>query len=894
MKKPSVSKQLAVFTVLWLLLPGSLMALGTKDRANTQSKPQEPPIKETVVFEDNFEQALQGWTGRASEVINLVENKASDGKKALSISGRTSTWNGPIRDITAILKAGNSYKIGLWVLYEEGTEKLDFTLSLERTIGTSKDYLNLGGGTVPRGDWTFLESTYTVPVTKNPAQYRLYVETKYKQDDQATKDDLTPFYIDGVKIVQLPPPKPAQAETDIPAFYTFFKNLPIGAAITSADLDASRLHNRLLRHFNAFVYENEMKQDAIQPTEGRFVFDKADALIAFVQKQNARVRGHTLVWHNQYPKWFFQDPQDPTAQVSKELLLSRIETHIRTVVGRYKGKVYAWDVVNEVVDESGALRNSPYLKIVGSDEYIAKAFRWAREADPKAQLFINDYNIEFKGPKQDGLFNLVKKLKEEGIPIDGVGLQAHISIGFPTVNDMRNAIRRFASLGVKVHITELDMSIYSSGSEPKKEADRETLLAQADKYRELFTMFQEEAVAGNLDMVMLWGLSDDRTWLNNFPTPGRGDYPLLFGKDLRAKSAYWAIVDPTKLPIGIKNGYAYKLETIDLSNRMWNYLMNIPIQDQKGNTFGSYKVAWNNNTLAVLVTVQDDTADKQDSVTVYVEPKNRRQEKRSDDLVSISLPRTKATADNGKEYTVQMAFPFYAKAETKAGFDIVITDGSSKGKLVQSWNDYTNSQENSTINFGTLTFKVLPRTLDVKKGTVTIGRARDPLWDSAEPIPMNVKTVGVTEDGSEFRLLWDEEYLYVLIDVKDNLLNDKNSNPWEQDSVEVFIDQNNGKTSSYEADDAQYRVNFRNQKSYNGGDELRFQSATRVVLGGYWVAMAVPLTHIKATAGSLLGFDVQINEADASGNRLGIRNWHNDTNMGYKDPSGFGIIRLVE
>lgn len=891
-KKSLVRFLVSVF--FCVLFPSVIFAMGKKDQSQTSAKPAEEVLSEKIVFEESFEGTPVGWTGRASEAVTIKEGPAAEGKKYLDISNRKGTWNGPIRDVTPVLKPGQTYRIGVWIKFDEGPASQNFTISLERTLGGSKDYFNLGGGKVPKGEWTYLEATYSVPVTKAEAQYRLYVETPYKSDEQATADDLIPFALDAVQIVQLPPPRPPQVETNIPAFYTLFTNLPIGAAINSGDLDPSKLHHGLLRHFNAFVYENEMKQDAMQPAEGRFVFDKADAFVAFGQKQKAKLRGHTLLWHSQVPAWFFQDPTDPSKPASKELLLSRIEKHIKTVVGRYKGKVDSWDVVNEVVDDNGNLRNSPYLRIVGSDEYIAKAFRWAREADPNAKLFINDYNIEYKGAKQDALFNLVKKLKDEGVPIDGVGLQAHISVGFPTVNDIRNAIRRFASLGVKVQVTELDMSIYSSGNEAKKEADREILLEQAYKYRDLFTMFQEEARAGNLDMVVLWGLSDDRTWLNNFPVPGRADHPLLFGKDLRAKPAYWALVDPSKLPIGIKNIFAYKTDKIDLSASVWAFSKSQPIVDQKGKEYGSFKVVWTDKEVVVLVTVLDDSSHKDDEVRLYVEPKNRRMEKRSDDLVVLSVPRSQAVNDTGKEYQILAKLPVSLKVEGKVGFDIQLINASAGGKQVQSWNDYTNNQEKNSLNYGTLTMKVLPRTLTVKRGTITVDRVKDALWDTVEPVPMTVKTMGVTEDGSQFRVLWDDDYLYVLMEVKDELLNDKNSNPWEQDSVEVFIDQNNAKTTSYEADDAQYRVNFRNVRTFNGGDENRFLSSTRVMVGGYWVEMAVPFTHVKPQPGALIGFDVQINEADASGNRIGIRNWHNNTNLGYKDPSGLGIILLVE
>ena len=880
--------------VLWLFIPISAIAMGTKEQTKDTVNAEKPLSTERLVFEDSFELALQGWTSRASEELTIAEGKSADGKKALLIANRTGTWNGPIRDVTAFLLPGNRYKIGLWLLYEEGPDKQDFMVSMERTVGSSQDYLNLGGGSIPRGDWTYIECTYSVPISKNPAKYRMYIETKYMQDDQATKDDLIPFYIDGVRIMQLPPPMPAKVEADIPLFYTYFKNLPIGAAINSPDLDASKMHHGLLRHFNVFVYENEMKPEAMQPVEGRFVFDKADALASYAQNQNVKLRGHTLVWHNQYPKWFFQDSTDPSKQTSREILLSRIENHIKTIVSRYKGKIDSWDVVNEVIDDNGNLRDSQYLKIIGSDEYIRKAFQWAREADPRAKLFINDYNIEYKGPKQDALYNLVKTMKDEGVPIDGVGLQAHISVGFPTVNDIRNAIRRFASLGVKVQITELDMSIYGSSSDPKKEADREILLEQAAKYRELFTMFQEEATAGNLDMVVLWGLSDDRTWLNNFPVAGRTDYPLLFGKDLRAKPAYWAIMDPTKLPIGIKNVMAYKLDTVELSNPLWSYITNTPIMDQKGADYGFFKAAWNEKNLNAVVTVFDDSPHSDDQVKLLMVPKNRRQDNKSDELVVAAVSRKNALLDDGTSYTVMITIPVQLKIESKVGFDLQLVNGSAKKTTIQSWNDYTNKQEENTMNMGTLLLKPLPKTFDIKKGTVTIDRVKDAIWDTVEPVPMTVKTMGVTEEDSQFRALWDDNYLYVIIEVKDSLLNDKNTNPWEQDSVEIFVDQNNRKTTSYEADDAQYRVNFKNQKSFNGGDEERFQSFTRVVLGGYWVEVAIPFTHNKPQAGDLIGFDVQINEADATGSRIGIRNWYNNTNMGYKDTSGLGIARLIE
>ncbi|MCX7656945.1 MAG: carbohydrate binding domain-containing protein, partial [Treponemataceae bacterium] len=293
-KKSWVRRVTSICLCLWF--PSIIWALGRKEHAQPSAKPADEVLSEKIVFEESFEGSLVGWTGRASETVSIKEGPAAEGKKYLEVSNRKSTWNGPIRDVSPVLKAGQSYRIGLWIKFDEGPAGQNFTISLERTLGGSKDYFNLGGGRVPKGEWTYLETSYTVPVTKAEVQYRLYVETPYKADEQATADDLISFALDAVQIVQLPPPRPPQVETDIPAFHTLFTNLPIGAAINSGDLDTSKIHYGLLRHFNAFVYENEMKQDALQPAEGRFVFDKADALVSFAQKQKIKLRGHTLLW----------------------------------------------------------------------------------------------------------------------------------------------------------------------------------------------------------------------------------------------------------------------------------------------------------------------------------------------------------------------------------------------------------------------------------------------------------------------------------------------------------------------------------------------------------------------------------------------------------------------
>ncbi len=868
-------------------LPGSLWAGGKKDVAANSA----PAGKGKVVYTEDFEKGAGGWTGRGPEKVAASADAFQSGAKSLFVTGRTETWNGPIKEMSVVLQGGRTYSIELWAMYKEGPASQALNVSIMRTVdGVGQQFSTAGAERLSKGEWTHIEVTYTVPLTKYVTPISLYFETPYKSKDSVTDDDRISFYIDNVTVTQLPPAPPPKVETDIPTFASFYPNLTIGTAMTSANLDPKNIHYPLLRHFNAFVYGNEMKQDAMQPVEGKFVFEKADKLMAYASKNHAKVRGHVLVWHQQYPKWLFQSSSDGTKDATKEELLARMKTHIQTIVSRYRGQVDSWDVVNECIGEDGQLRNSKYLQIVGSDEYIASAFKWAHEADPDAKLFINDYNTEYSGAKQEGFYNEVKKLLDEGVPISGVGFQTHISVGRPAVSDIRAAIRRFADLGLLVQITELDISIYNSGNEPKRAADRDTLLEQAYKYKALFDMFEEERQLGHLDMVMIWGMSDDETWLDNHPTPGRTDYPLLFGKDLRAKPAYWIFADPEKLPIAIKRVDATQAAQAvsGADDTAWALVSPRDIANLKGEKFGWWKMLWTAERLYVLARVEDATKDDADGVTLFVEPKNLKQEKKSDAAITVTVSRAQAVSDDGKSYTVLIPIDVPGKLDSRIGFDIRVQDGTAR----HSWNDFTDAQDAASTNYGTVSFRKLPPVVTAKRGTPKVDGQIDSIWQDIEPTPMKLATQGFTKEGSQFRVMWDDQYVYVLSEVQDDVLNDKSINAYEQDSVEIFIDQNNAKSTIYEKDDAQYRVNFKNYVTFNGGNQSLFKSASRLVPGGYRVEFAIPITDVKAASGALMGFDVQINDADAGGTRSGIRNWVNASGMGYQDTSGFGLLKL--
>lgn len=322
-------------------------------------------------------------------------------------------------------------------------------------------------------------------------------------------------------------------------------SIPIGVAVTPYNLKGDQA-NFILTEFNSLTAENAMKMGPIHPKENEYNWKDADSIVAFAQRNHLRVRGHNLCWHNQAPQWMFVDSSGKT--VTKEVLLQRLKDHITTVVNRYKGKVYAWDVVNEAIsDKPGEyLRNSQWLQICG-EEYIAKAFQWAHEADPKAVLFYNDYN-EINAMKREKMYRLVKSLKDSGVPIGGIGLQGHWAVNEPSKGQLDSTIKRFADLGLKVQITELDISVY-----PKEHVARERRTEDADTtftpekeqkqvevYKNCFEVFRK--YRNMISGITFWNVSDRRSWLDDFPVRGRKDHPLLFDRNFQPKKAYYEVI----------------------------------------------------------------------------------------------------------------------------------------------------------------------------------------------------------------------------------------------------------------------------------------------------------------------------------------------------------------
>ena len=335
----------------------------------------------------------------------------------------------------------------------------------------------------------------------------------------------------------------AQNKTLKDAYHDYF---PIGVAVTPRNLTDAGESALILKQFNSLTAENAMKMGPIHPEEGRYNWAGADAIVDFAQKNGMKMRGHALCWHQQSPAWMYKDKDG--REVSKDVLLQRLTDHIRTVVTRYKGKIYAWDVVNEAISDSPdeVYRNSEFYRICG-EEYIRVAFRVAHEADPSAILFYNDYNTE-NPVKREKIIKLIKTLKAEGIPIHAIGLQGHWSIYSPPAEEIEKSLMLYSELGLPLQITELDMSIYKpeSGRREKTAADidvftPEAEALQAERYKQIFALFRKHRQ--HITGVTFWNVSDRHSWLDNFPVRGRKNYPLLFDGELKGKGALRGVVE---------------------------------------------------------------------------------------------------------------------------------------------------------------------------------------------------------------------------------------------------------------------------------------------------------------------------------------------------------------
>lgn len=520
-----------------------------KDEWNYAASYGTVEVKEDIIYSEDFEDNSTDFTGRGSAKAVITSDEAAEGSNSLFISERAQLWNGTTVDLSKLLEVNENYIINAKVLYTDGPATSQIDCKVEKN---SSEYLSFASTIAKKGEWTEITGSIIIPTGTTTAS--VYFETAY------AGGDMIDFYVDSISIIKV---SAIADRGELPALKEAYKNLySIGVAGTVSEITPKERQELIMGQFNSLTPGNELKADSVldyaacisdpkYDDNPAISFDRVKPILDFAKEAGIPVRGHTLVWHSQTPRWFFAEgySNDPNAPlVSKELMLKRMENYIKNVLEyaqtNYPGLIYAWDVVNEAVNvgdgEEGGLRSkdSLWYQVIGP-EFIEKAFEYARKyADPQVKLFYNDYNTE-EYAKYISIIKLVKGLKEKGL-IDGIGLQCHFTIDSPSLIDVDQSIRKFGELGLEIQITELDMGMPDN--------TEEQYIRQAKRYKRFFTMlksYKEENVA-NITNVTFWGLSDDVSWLNK---PGQPSYPLLFDKYLLQKPAFWAAMMSPDIPL---------------------------------------------------------------------------------------------------------------------------------------------------------------------------------------------------------------------------------------------------------------------------------------------------------------------------------------------------------
>lgn len=336
---------------------------------------------------------------------------------------------------------------------------------------------------------------------------------------------------------------------------TFKGDFYIGTAINESQiLEKNAAEEKLIaKEFNSITPENIMKSMFVQPTKGNFQFDLTDKYVSYGEKHNMFIHGHTLIWHSQLAPWMseIKDGNEMKAFM---------KNHINTVVSRYKGRINSWDVVNEALNEDGTLRKSIFLNTLG-ESYLIDAFKLAATADPKVDLYYNDYNL-CEPAKRTGAVKLIKTLQENGAKIDGIGMQGHWKLDKPSLEEIEKSIVTYSNLGIKVAITEFDINVLQNpwdivGADVNQKAAASEKMNPypnnlpdsiqvklAERYEAIFKIFLKHK--DKISRVTLWGVHDGQSWLNDWPIEGRSNYPLPFDRNLEPKKAYFSIIDVKK------------------------------------------------------------------------------------------------------------------------------------------------------------------------------------------------------------------------------------------------------------------------------------------------------------------------------------------------------------
>ena len=696
----------------------------------------------------------------------------------------------------------------------------------------------------------------------------------------------------------------------------------MGTCIGSGSMKDEKLTALVKKHFNAVTLENELKpdsllsgmnQDLVEDPEFGLVpaslnFSRPDqmldAILEWNQEEgvNIKVRGHVLTWHQQTPTWFFREGyQSDGAYVSQEEMTRRHEWYIKNVMDHYfsdtsgyKDLFYGFDVVNEACsDSTGTYRsedeNSEWALIygTGSDEdapdYILNAFRFANKYAPESlELYYNDYNDCQSGkvPAIEKLLLSVKKHEtDETNPtrITAFGMQAHHGIDSPGKDQIMECAARYGAIVGKVQATELDVKA-SQGYDGSPAAKEEEYTKMGYRYKEIFEAYCEIDQLPDIDVnaFTVWGAADHVSWLNDANNAGGGtdgsqkQCPLLFDGNYQAKPAFWAIVDEEKLDPYIKSVvFSQKTGGDDPCRyaRVYDFdqlhASFIPVWDEKG---------------IMIKCIIDETVPV-NRVDLYVN---------WDDEEDLAVDPLTLEENSTGDYIFETGKEDLAGKEIS--FDIVITlKDEANTKIAYNNHRLTHDKDSRFFAKG-----LMKSFMKVAKGSAEVDGIPDEAWSDADDVKLLVKT-GDPEASADAKVLWDENRLYVLMDVKDANLDASSAQAHEQDSVEVFIDENNEKSSGYQDDDKQYRINYKGEPSFNGPacNRENMDFAVTETEKGYLVEAAFAWTEITPEAGQTIGLDLQINDGK-DGVRIGILNWFDASGNGWSSPSVFGEAVLTE
>lgn len=860
------------------------------------------------------------------------------------------------QDITDAVELGEEYQYSFWAklsdVYKDAPEEqrnVDFAPFY--VSGGEATYLGsystgvLSGEitkTLTAGEWTKFSGTFNVPKTADQIVIRIIEQgTNYGQGDCVKGA----YCVTGVSMKKITRPKP-EIEKDIPEWKTSVteslgNDSIAGTAIMLSEISDDTLMELVEKHFNAVTFGNELKPDALfnyqidgnsVPTktitfEGEELqvpvvndagdsldFSRADAMADKILEwnnahpdQKIRIRGHVLVWHSQTQEWFFHENYDITKPyVNKETMNRRLEWFISSVFdhyfgkaanGKYDGLFYGWDVVNEAVigntyrtDKVSAAEslseirhgnNSSWWHVYESNEFIINAFKYANKYAPaNVELYYNDFG-ETDNTKCEGIVKLINDVKSaEGTRLDALGMQAHYNVDGFSAAQFKSVAKKYAQAAGKVQLTELDFKASSSydGTAATKESEY-TKMAYCHKnlYEAIKALKAEGA---NVSGITVWGVIEPNSWLHSQSNLGGGasgsaQCPLLFDGNYKAKPAYWAYVDATKLQPAIQKVTITEAKDGNIAGETYTI--------DQGAVQAEFIPVWDADGLTVQVKVKDTTVNDADAVTVYVDPDNS-----ASDITphKVTVARTAAAAiAGGYQATVKVSMKGLKVAQ-QISLDVVVNNDGETG----SFNDLTGKQESSSKYYAVATMK--PGIEKIPYGTISVDADADAAWGNAVNIPLTINKG--SEASANAKVLWDDDNLYVYATVNDAVLDKTGAQTHEQDSLEVFIDEDNGKTASYGEDDKQYRINYNNEQSFNGKKCLaeNVKSATKTIDGGYVVEAAFKWTDIKPANGTKIGLELQINDAKG-GKRIGTLSWYDETGMGWSGSNVYGTVELT-